>query len=330
MIVCVQFLAVEEKQPVVSIPGVNIIAEPYLASLSTDVPSRVVVFTCPPWRRANSSVGEFPFISEEALPRVKTAWQRDLEGQTSVVHYGLLCGIVVWDCCVVWRSGQGTFELGSGFNIFTRIEGSSDRLYQVYIGMSSSSSGACRYVLGLSLDAAYFLNNPGVSLPDVTMYRSIYNPATRTYSEETQPIHPFLFMGTVLKKVGENTYAFEQTINYIGDEGQQGYTFQTVVLDENVQKHLVPIVIDGSDYDSIEEVGKLLNTIYKNNSYLNEGTFSSYGSTLATIQTIIDPWMRSKKPSGTSACAIAGGRRRSKKSRRTRSTKTQRKRKHRR
>ena len=238
--------------------------------------------------------------------------------------------IVVWDCCVVWRSGQGTFELGSGFNIFTRIEGSSDRLYQVYIGMSSSSSGACRYVLGLSLDADYFKTYADRQLPVVTISRSIYNPDTRTYSKETQTIRPFLFMGTVLKKVRDrdNTYEFEQTIKYT-DEYKKEYTFQTVVLDKTVQNHLVPIYTDGSDYDSIDEVGNLLNTIYENTPYLKEGTFSSYESTLATIQKKIGPWTSPKSTSGSSACAIAGGRRRSKKSRRTRSTKTQRKRKHR-
>ena len=124
-----------------------------------------------------------------------------------------------------------------------------------------------------------------------------------------------LFHGTVLKKGEEkDKYVFVQTLY------ADGYTIklESVVIGD----HIAPLALKPVDTvthkDTIRAAEDLINLIY---SGLSGPDFVKYSKTL---EEYVQTWVQEPSRQNTACCAIAGGRRRPKKSRRSRSSRKRR------
>jgi hypothetical protein len=168
----------------------------------------------------------------------------------------------------------------------------------------ASSSSACYYVLGI------------VTIPEIEIECTItYLDRENVTANRVLP----LFVGTVLKKEGDR-YGIVQDL-YGGDKPTK---LKSVVIDEYNVKQLQSIDID-KHKEEIRVAGVIINLMYTGLSTSDPKTFFAtpgFFEGIKSLETYVQTWGQ-EKPDG-SKCAIAGGRRRPKKSRRSRSTRKRR------
>ena len=165
----------------------------------------------------------------------------------------------------------------------------------------SSSSSACYYVLAL------------ITIPDIEIECIV----THLGRENVTAFRSLpLFIGTVLKKEGDR-YGIVQDL-YGGPESTK---LKSVAIDERNVAQLQPIdIVKHKEEIRVAEV--IINLMYTGLSTSDPRIFfatHSYLSGIDTLKAYINTWTETP-----SKCAIAGGRRHPKKSRRSRSARKRR------
>jgi hypothetical protein len=133
-----------------------------------------------------------------------------------------------------------------------------------------------------------------------------------------------LFHGTVLKKEKEkDKYVFVQTLY------ADGHTIklESVVIGDHIAPLATQPINIVTHKDTIRDAERLINIIYTGLSESDRRTYFAtpeFWGYSKTLKEYVETWVEKPPIKNTACCAIAGGRRRPKKSRRSRSSRKRR------